>query len=69
MKSTSDIWFAAFVVSSGKTLSDYSRKDGRKVNYMFDMSEEDWKELRKKFFVSELSKHRQLMDRLKDLSY
>ena len=66
---TSDLWFSAYLIHSGYKLSNDSGYVGRKYMFSFDISEDKYREERMKFFNSELSKHKQTIEELKDLMH
>jgi len=69
MKSTTDIWFASFLLIKGIELTSFEKTKPRKGEYRFNLPEEAWKKYKLEFFNSEFVKMRQAQERLKDLVY
>jgi len=69
MKSTTDLWFASFLLHKGEKLKNYVKVGPRKARYEFEISEKDWKELRLQFFASEAQQIKLKQEQLKDLLY
>ena len=69
MKDTTDIWFCAFLLYKEKDIKKYIKIGRGRVRCYFDISEEDWQELKLEFNNSELVKFKGLIDRVKDLAY
>lgn len=66
---TTDLWFAAFLIHKGHTLSDYTVVSRGKGEFCFDVSDAEWKKLKLEFNNSDLSKIKQVIEQLKDLCY
>jgi hypothetical protein len=49
-KRTSDIYYAAYVVASGIALSGAAR-EGKRVFFLFEVSEEEWEERTSDYFT------------------
>jgi hypothetical protein len=69
MKKTTDVWFASFIKLNGFKVVDFEIIEKGKGRFIFDLTEEQWKELRIKFSNSDISKIKQIMGELKDLLY
>lgn len=69
MKSTTDIWIAAFCLLKGHELRRFEVSDSKRVRYFFDLTEEEWQRLRIEFSNSELSKYKIAIEQVKDLAY
>lgn len=69
MKSTSDVWFMAFLVSKGFKINQYSVIARGKIRADFNLTEDEWKSLKLEFQNSELVKFKGIIEQLKDLSF
>ena len=69
MKTTTDLWLAAYLVRKGHALSGYKILGHRKVSYQFDISDEQWETERLQYFNSELAEFEKIIEKLKDLAY
>ena len=67
MKSTSDIWFSAYLKSKGYEITDFTLIAKGKARYSFNIDEERWKKEKFEFLKSDISKLKQTMVELKDL--
>lgn len=74
-KSTTDLHFAGYLKYLGKQVVDfkivYTDAKGRplKASFYFDLTDEEWKQLKLDFNVSEVSKVKQEVEALKDMLY
>ena len=66
---TSDIWFASFLKLKGFEIIDYEVIHKAKGRYKFNISEDEWKELKMQFEGSDASKLKMIQISLKDLLY
>ncbi len=64
-----DLWFATFLKCEGYELVDFELKGRGKGIYIFSIEDKDYKELRLKFFKSDIGKAKQTMEMLKDMCY
>ena len=69
MKTTTDLWLASFLIREGNVLTDYKILGHRKVSFIFDISDNDWKSLKLKYLNSEISEFEKIMEKLKDIAY
>lgn len=69
MKSTSDVWFMAFLMSKGYKIEKYSVIMRGKIRADFTFTDDQWKDLKLEFQNSELVKFKSYIEQLKDLSY
>lgn len=69
MKTTTDLWFASYLVNIGLELKNYKKLNNKKVQFEFEIADNHWASLRVKYFNSDISKYRQAQERLKDLLY
>lgn len=67
LKSTTDIWFASYVMLFGHEVRDYEIMNRNKGKFLFDISDADWKQLRLKFSTSDVSRIKMNQIILKDL--
>lgn len=68
-QSTTDLWFASFMVLNGHNVSGYESISRGKVRFEFSVDNATWKELKLKFNNSEASKLKQIQESLKDLGF
>lgn len=68
-KSTTDIWFAAYLKMHGFVISDFDVLQGNRGRFYFVITDEEWKEFKVKFDTSETSKIKLMQIALKDLLY
>lgn len=69
MKSTSDVWFMAFLMSKGYKIEKYSVIMRGKIRADFTFTDDQWKDLKLEFQNSDLVKFKSYIEQLKDLSY
>jgi len=70
MKSTTDIWFTTYLIEIKKyKLESYHVISRGKGRFLFNISDEKWKEEKLNFMNSDLSKIKQGQEKLKDLLY
>jgi hypothetical protein len=70
MMVTKDIWFIAFLELKNYNYVDYKKnKHSNKAEFQYDMTEEQWTELKKEFGKSDISKVKYIQERIKDLIY
>jgi hypothetical protein len=66
---TTDLFFAAYLLSQGEKISQYEVISRGKVACFFDLTEEAWHEMRLRFNSSEAVKIKWLIEQIKDLGY
>ena len=66
---TKDLWFCAFIRLKGYNFVDYIRNDNNKIDFIFNIDNETWKELKIEFNNSELSKAKWEIEKIKDLIF
>lgn len=69
MKSTTDLWFSAYLISQGHEVSKFDVLNRGKGKYYFNLTDEQWKDYKLKFNNSESAKLKMIMDQLKDLTF
>lgn len=69
LKSTSDVWYAAFLMSKGYKIINYTVIARGKVRCDFDITEEDWKKLKIEFNNSDIVKFKHYIDMIKDMAF
>ena len=69
MKETTDVWFAAYLVSQGHPIISYDVIHRGKVKCKFQVTEEQWRGYKTEFMQSELSKFKGIIEQIKDLGY
>jgi hypothetical protein len=69
LKSSSDVWFCSFLINKNHQIHKYDVIDRGKVRCYFDVPEDKWKELKLEFNSSELAKHKQTIEMIKDLGF
>lgn len=70
MKTSSDIWFIAFLMLKNYTIIKYDVLGRGKVKCYFNITEEStWQELKLEFNNSQYVKFKTLVEQVKDLGY
>lgn len=69
MKNTTDIWFGSFLLSKGHNVKDYDIIKKGKGRYYFDLTDDEWKELKLEFGASNISELKAYHTKLKDFVY
>lgn len=69
LKSSTDIWFCAYLQLKGVKLNNYQVISKGKVRCFFNVSDEEWQKQRVDFNNSELSRYKILVEQIKDLAY
>lgn len=69
MKTSQDVWFISFLKINGHEIAHYEVIARGKVKCSFDISDEEWKELKLEFNKSEISKYKSIIESIKDLSF
>jgi hypothetical protein len=67
MRYTTDIWFAMFLKMEGYSIVKYDILSKNKGKFYFDISMEDWMELKLKCDKSTISEMKAIQTSLKDL--
>ena len=67
--STSDIWFASYLLYKGYKLLNFEVTQRGKGTYSFDINHEEWKQLKLEFSRSETNSIKAQHIALKDLLY
>lgn len=68
-KSSTDIWFCAFLKIKGVKLESYSVISRGKVRCDYNLSNEDWQNFRLEFNNSICSEFKNAVEAVKDLSF
>lgn len=68
-KSTTDIWFASFLMIKGEKLTNYSVISRGKVSCIFTLTDEQWQKYKLEFNNSEYIKFKTTVEQIKDLGY
>lgn len=69
MKTTTDLFFAAFLIHCGHKVASFESIGQKKLKYSFEIDDENFKRLRLEFMASQASKIKQIIEELKDLAY
>lgn len=69
MIETRDLWIAAFIINEGIKLHKFEVFAPGRAKFYFNISKQEYSDLKLKFFQSDLSKIKQKMEELKDLAY
>lgn len=69
LKTSSDVWFCAFLMKNGIAIKEYDVIDKGRVRCKFELSDVDWKKYKLEFNSSELSEFKAIIDKLKDLAF
>lgn len=67
MKSTKDIWFTAYLMHKGHPIKQVEKIAYAKGKFFFDVTDEQWMELKLEFNNTEIIKFKGLIERVKDL--
>ena len=66
---TTDLFFMAFLIQKGYTVSKYEVIGKGKISCEFEITNDEWKSLKLEFNNSDASKIKQIIEQLKDLAY
>lgn len=69
MKSSQDVWFISFLKIKGHHMTKYEVIGRGKVKCYFDISDDDWKDLKLEFNKSEISLYKSTIEAIKDLAF
>lgn len=70
MKSTTDIWFASYLIDlHGIKLEDFKITSRGRGIFFFNISDDEWKNHKLQFVKSDISKVKHGQEKLKDLLY
>lgn len=69
MKSTTDLWFACFLMENGHDAKDYQSMKGGKVKFLFEIEDVAWKKLKIDFQKSTVMKIKLNYEKLLNLIY
>lgn len=69
LKSSSDIWFVAFLMLKNEKINNYTTIGRGKVKCFFDLSDETWQKYKLEFNNSDYIKFKGLVEQVKDLSF
>lgn len=69
MKRTTDLWLTTYIILQGHPLSDYNKVGPRKVEFVFNLPDDKWKELKLNYLQSDFAKFEQEMAKLRELNY
>ena len=69
MKKTTDLWLTTYIIMQGHPLADYNKIGPRKVEFGFDLSDDDWKKYKLQYLKSDYAKFEQEMAKLRELNY
>ena len=68
-KTTTDVWFAAFLQEEGNTIVGLNQITRGKAEFIFELSNEEWTKLKLAFHNSDVARYKLLISQLKDLAY
>lgn len=69
LKSSTDLWFCAFLKKKGHKLVTYDVISRGKGRFYFDLDDATWKDLKLEFNNSDLSEIKQNVESFKDLCF
>lgn len=70
MKSTTDLWFAAFLMLRKRIAPDsWERLDRGHIRYFYELTEEEWADYKKECITDDITDIKYVIERLKDLSF
>ena len=67
MKFTTDLWFAVFLIISNVKLNSFENIDARRGRFFFEISDNDWRDMKVKYLRSQVKLIREKMEELKSL--
>lgn len=68
-KSSTDIWFVAFLMYKGLEITRYDPIAKNRVRCYFELTEEQWQKYRLEFNNSAFVKFKTLVEQVKDLAH
>lgn len=69
LKESTDIWYCAFLVSKGHKIQEYDVISRGKVKCKFEITDNEWHQLKLEFNNSDIIKFKAIVDQLKDLAW
>ena len=69
LKNSTDIWFCAYLQLQGIKLAKYDVEGRGKVRCYYDVTDDEWKQLRLDFNNSDVSRYKTAVESIKDLAY
>lgn len=66
---STDIWFCSFLLYKGFSIIKFDKVNRGRVKCYFDLSTEQWHELKLEFNNSEFIKFKAFTEQIKDLGY
>lgn len=68
-QATTDIWFTAYLLFKGHEIKEYQVIKRGKGQYNFEIENEEWRKLKLEFSKSEFCSCKELIAKIKDLTY
>lgn len=69
LKTSSDVWFIAFLMNNNVSIKTYDVFERGKVRCYFELTDEEWQKHKLSFNDSDLVKFKALIQQIKDLSF
>lgn len=69
MKSSTDLWYSAFLMMKNFKVEKYEVISRGKGRYFFNISDDDWIKYKLEFNNSDLIKYKTFIEQLKDLLF
>lgn len=68
-QSSTDIWFCSFLIYKGHKITKFEKLGRGKVKCFFELSEQEWADLKLEFNNSEFIKFKAFTEQIKDLAF
>lgn len=69
MKTSTDVWFCAFLMHKNHKIQSYKIISRGKVSCEFRIEEQEWQKLKLEFNNSDISQYKALIEKIKDLVF
>lgn len=69
LKSSSDVWFTAFLLDKGEKIERYEVIARGRVKCFFKLTDQQWQDYKLDFNNSEVVKYKALIEQIKDLAF
>lgn len=68
-RSSTDVWFCAFLMHKGHKISSYKVISRGKVSCEFKIEDAEWHKLKLEYNNSDISEYKALIEKIKDLAF
>jgi hypothetical protein len=69
LKSSSDVWFTAFLMDKGEKIKRYEVIARGRVKCFFDLTDDQWRDYKLEFNNSDVVRFKALIEQIKDLAF